>query len=45
LLPELEASLVELIDREISLDEVPQAYDRLLAGQAEGLKTIIRIGA
>lgn len=45
LLPELEASLVELIDREISLDDVPEAYDRLLAGQAEGLKTIIRIGA
>ncbi|GAA5541747.1 MULTISPECIES: alcohol dehydrogenase catalytic domain-containing protein [Brucella] len=45
LLPELEASLVKLIDREISLDEVPEAYDRLLAGQAEGLKTIIRIGA
>lgn len=45
LLPELEASLVELIDREISLDDVPEAYDRLLAGRAEGLKTIIRIGA
>jgi len=45
LLPELEASLVELIDREISLDDIPEAYHRLLAGQAEGLKTIIRIGA
>ncbi|MBA8839940.1 alcohol dehydrogenase catalytic domain-containing protein [Ochrobactrum sp. RH2CCR150] len=45
LLPELEASLVELIDREISLDDVPEAYDRLIAGRAEGLKTIIRIGA
>jgi len=45
LLPELEASLVKLIDREISLEDVPEAYDRLIAGRAEGLKTIIRIGA
>jgi (R,R)-butanediol dehydrogenase/meso-butanediol dehydrogenase/diacetyl reductase len=31
-----------LIDRHISLDEVPNAYRRLIAGEAEGLKTIIR---
>jgi (R,R)-butanediol dehydrogenase/meso-butanediol dehydrogenase/diacetyl reductase len=32
-----------LIDREIGLDEVPAAYQRLIAGEADGLKTIIRI--
>ena len=32
----------QLIDREITLAEVPQAYERLIAGQSEGLKTIIR---
>ena len=33
----------QLIDREIGLDEVPDAYRRLLAGDADGLKTIIRM--
>ncbi|MDQ0391142.1 zinc-dependent alcohol dehydrogenase [Labrys monachus] len=42
-LGELSASLSELVDREIGLDEVPAAYDRLLAGEATGLKTIIRM--
>ncbi len=43
-LPDLEASLLQLVDREISLDEVPDAYARLIAGEANGLKTIIRTG-
>lgn len=33
---------VRLIDREITLDEVPAAYGRLIAGDAAGLKTVIR---
>jgi len=32
----------QLIDRHITLAEVPQAYERLIAGDADGLKTIIR---
>jgi len=32
----------QLIDRGIGLAEVPQAYERLLAGQATGLKTVVR---
>jgi (R,R)-butanediol dehydrogenase / meso-butanediol dehydrogenase / diacetyl reductase len=32
-----------LIDRVIGLDDVPDAYRRLIAGEAEGLKTIIRM--
>lgn len=32
-----------LIDREITLGDVPSAYDRLIAGDAAGLKTVIRI--
>jgi (R,R)-butanediol dehydrogenase/meso-butanediol dehydrogenase/diacetyl reductase len=44
LLPDLAPALAGLIDAEITLDEVPAAYQRLLAGQARGLKTIIRIG-
>ena len=39
----LQAELTQLIDREITLDEVPAAYKRLMAGQATGLKTIIRV--
>ncbi len=42
LLPDLEAQLLQLVDREIPLDEVPRAYARLIAGEANGLKTIIR---
>ena len=42
MLPELTEPLVSLIDREIGLDDVPAAYQRLLAGQGDGLKTIIR---
>ncbi|HEY9216262.1 MAG TPA: zinc-binding dehydrogenase [Ancylobacter sp.] len=44
LLGALQAELGQLIDREITLDEVPAAYERLMAGTATGLKTIIRVG-
>ncbi|WP_309085683.1 zinc-binding dehydrogenase [Chelativorans sp.] len=44
MLPELSSPLRRLIDREIGIEEIPAAYARLLAGQARGLKTIIRIG-
>ncbi|MER9067300.1 alcohol dehydrogenase catalytic domain-containing protein [Mesorhizobium sp. M0902] len=43
MLGELTEPMVELIDREICLDDVPAAYERLLAGQGDGLKTIIRM--
>ena len=45
LLPRLEEPLLKLIDREITLDAVPEAYAGLIAGKANGLKTIIRTGA
>ena len=38
----LEADLVRLVDRQIGLDAVPDAYQRLIRGEASGLKTIIR---
>ncbi|MCS0495257.1 alcohol dehydrogenase catalytic domain-containing protein [Ancylobacter sp. MQZ15Z-1] len=44
LLPALQSDLLRLVDREIGLDEVPAAYERLIAGEADGLKTIIRPG-
>ncbi|WP_426239429.1 zinc-dependent alcohol dehydrogenase [Pararhizobium sp. DWP1-1-3] len=44
LLPGLAPALVKLIDREITIDAVPQAYERLLAGNVTGLKTIVRLG-
>ncbi|MDO9418149.1 zinc-dependent alcohol dehydrogenase [Pararhizobium sp.] len=44
MLPGLASPLRRLIDAEIGLDEVPAAYERLLAGNATGLKTIVRIG-
>jgi (R,R)-butanediol dehydrogenase/meso-butanediol dehydrogenase/diacetyl reductase len=43
MLGELSEPLLALIDQEISLDEVPAAYQRLLAGQSDGLKTIVRM--
>lgn len=43
MLGKLGEPLLALIDREIGLDDVPAAYDRLLAGQTDGLKTIIRM--
>lgn len=42
MLAQLSGALAKLIDREIAIDAVPQAYQRLLAGDAAGLKTIIR---
>lgn len=44
MLPGLAGALARLIDREIELDDVPDNYRRLLAGEATGLKTIIRVG-
>ncbi len=44
LLPSLSDVLVSLIGSEVGLDEVPSAYDRLIAGAAPGLKTIVRPG-
>ncbi|MDX3927137.1 MAG: zinc-binding dehydrogenase [Shinella sp.] len=45
MLPGLAPALKQLIDREISVDDIPAAYERLLAGDAKGLKTIIRFDA
>ncbi|WP_127145757.1 zinc-dependent alcohol dehydrogenase [Pelagibacterium montanilacus] len=39
----LAGQLEALIDAEIGLADVPAAYERLLAGETKGLKTIIRI--
>ncbi|PRD42004.1 dehydrogenase [Phyllobacterium phragmitis] len=44
MLPGLAPVLSRLIDTEIALDELPAAYASLLAGEAQGLKTILRIG-
>ena len=41
MLPELSPSLDFVIAEQIGLDAVPEAYDRHLAGQVDGLKTII----
>ncbi len=35
--------LEQLIDREVTLAEVPDAYARIAAGQVNGLKTLIRV--
>lgn len=43
MLAELSGPLISLIDREIGLDDIPAAYERLLAGQGDGLKTIVRL--
>jgi len=43
MLADLSGPLIGLIDREIGLGDVPAAYERLLAGQGDGLKTIIRM--
>jgi (R,R)-butanediol dehydrogenase/meso-butanediol dehydrogenase/diacetyl reductase len=42
MLPALSEALGFLIDREIEVADIPAAYQRLLAGEATGLKTIIR---
>lgn len=36
--------LRSLIDREIGIDDIPGAYQRLIAGESRGLKTIVRVG-
>lgn len=36
------AEAARLIDREVPISAVPEAYERLLAGRSEGLKTIVR---
>lgn len=45
MLPACAAMIALLLDREITLDEVPAAYERLAKGEASGLKTLIRINA
>lgn len=42
LLPSLEDVLLDLLDDEVGLDDVPSAYARLASGSARGLKTIVR---
>ncbi|MER8850218.1 alcohol dehydrogenase catalytic domain-containing protein [Mesorhizobium australicum] len=43
MLGELSEPLLALVDCEIGLDDIPAAYERLLAGSSDGLKTIIRM--
>jgi len=43
MLGELAPVLVTLIEREIAIDGIPAAYERLIAGESQGLKTIIRM--
>lgn len=43
LLPGLAPQLARFIDREITIDGIPDAYQRLVVGDAKGLKTIIRM--
>lgn len=45
MLPALADRLEQFIDRRITLEQVPDAYARLLVGGATGLKTIIAIGS
>ncbi len=42
MLPRLAPSIRRLIDAEIAIEAIPEAYRRLLAGEAKGLKTIVR---
>lgn len=44
MLGQLAPALRSLIDREISIDGIPAAYERLIAGESQGLKTIVRMG-
>lgn len=43
LLPACAPLIEPMLDKEISLSDVPAAYQRLLAGEQAGLKTLIRI--
>jgi (R,R)-butanediol dehydrogenase / meso-butanediol dehydrogenase / diacetyl reductase len=45
LLPSCAAMIMQLIDREIGPEDVPAAYARIAAGEAKGLKTLIRFNA
>ena len=45
MLPNCADMIAQLIDREITLDEIPEAYARIATGKADGLKTLIRINA
>ena len=45
LLPDLQPQLLHFIDREVSIDDIPAAYARLVAGKSAGLKTIVRIAS
>jgi (R,R)-butanediol dehydrogenase/meso-butanediol dehydrogenase/diacetyl reductase len=42
LLKELQAPLARLVEDPIALDQVPEAYQRLIAGRGQKLKTIIQ---
>lgn len=42
MLPRLAPAIRRLIDAEIAIEAIPEAYRRLLAGEAKGLKTIVR---
>ena len=44
MLPDLAPHLDPFIESMISLADVPTTYDRLLAGEATGIKTLIKIG-
>lgn len=43
MLPGCAELMMQLVDGEISLDEVPEAYRRIAAGECQGLKTLIRM--
>lgn len=43
LLGSLEKVLIGLLDETIALEDVPSAFERLVAGRSHGLKTVIRI--
>ncbi len=42
LLTRVAAEAISLADRDIAIADVPAAYERLIAGNAEGLKTVVR---
>lgn len=42
MLPRLAPTIRRLIGAEITIEDIPEAYRRLLAGEAKGLKTIVR---
>jgi (R,R)-butanediol dehydrogenase / meso-butanediol dehydrogenase / diacetyl reductase len=43
MLPGCAGMMMQLVDGEISLDEVPEAYRRIAAGECKGLKVLIRM--